>query len=687
MRRLLTAVLCTAALLAGATGTGSAAAPPTAPGASTAPAPSTAPADDRPPLARTPPMGWNSWNAVGCGVNQQLITDTVDAFVAKGLKGAGYEYVTIDDCWSLKQRDADGRLVADPGKFPNGMAWLADYAHAKGLKLGIYGDAGTSTCAGYPGSLGHETTDAQTFADWGIDYLKYDNCNNQGLPAQDRYRAMGEAIAATGRPIVYSICEWGANRPWEWGTSVGGQLWRTTGDITDDWDSVKTIIRKNLTLAPYAGPGHWNDPDMLQVGNGGMTDHEYRTHFALWAMMAAPIMIGTDLNSASPQTLELLLNRGLVAVDQDRLGRQAAVVSESGGAYVLAKPLADGSVAVALYNENDYAVTISTTAAAAGLPRAGAYRLSDLFTGEELHSNGVLKAGVPAHGVTVYRVAPAGPGAPAPATPARSFGLTTPLLYEGAAASLVEPGRPGAVRTELAGLGRVPLKEASVRVEAPEGWTVEAAGPARASVVREGRPLATEWTVTPPAGLGPGSYDLTATARYTVGGRAVTDTSTTRVTVAEAVPGGAGPLSDTPWVKSTNGWGPMERDMTNGDQPQGDGTPLTIGGTVYAKGLGTHAWSEAVYYTAGRCTTLTADVGVDDSQDHVAAQRGTVTFEVWTDREKAVDTGKVSWQDSARHLEVDISGAQFVSLVATTADDGNGNDHADWADLKVSCAE
>ncbi len=495
---------------------------------------------------------------------------------------------------------------------------------------------------------------------------------------------MGEAIAASGRPIVYSICEWGANRPWEWGTSVGGQLWRTTGDITDDWDSVKTIVRKNLILAEHAGPGHWNDPDMLQVGNGGMTDHEYRTHFALWAMMAAPIIAGTDLSQASDATMDLLLNTELIGVNQDRLGKQAAVVEESGGRYVLAKPLADGSVAVTLYNENDYAATVSTTAAEAGLPKASSYALRDLMGHQDLRSGGTLKAAVPARGVAVYTVRPARAGDTS--TPARSFGVETPLLYDGAPASLVTPGKAAAVTTELADLATTPLTDAKADLRVPSGWRAEAAGPVKARTVTERRPLTTAWRVTPPDGLAPGAYEITATVRYRLSGRTVTDTAVTKVTVADAVPGGDSYLSDTGWVKSTNGWGPMEHDMTNGDLGAGDGTPLRIGGTEYAKGLGTHAWSEVVYYTAGRCSKVSAQVGVDDSQDNVAPQRGTVTFEVWKDREKISDTGKLSWQDPAEAVEVDVSGAQFVSLVATTADDGNGNDHGDWADLKVSCA-
>ena len=261
-------------------------------------------------LALTPPMGFNNWNATGCAISEQLITDTADIFVSSGLKDAGYRYVNIDDCWAAPERDPrTGRLTAHPERFPHGIAWLADYVHTRGLKLGIYTSAGTQTCARtMPGGLDHEEIDAQTFADWGVDYLKYDNCNNAGRPAIERYTKMRDALGKTGRPIVFSICEWGQNKPWEWAGDVGN-LWRTTGDINDSWPSVVSILKQNAPLAAAAGPGHWNDPDMLEVGNGGMTDTEYRSHFSLWAMMAAPLLIGSDLRKATPETLRILTNR------------------------------------------------------------------------------------------------------------------------------------------------------------------------------------------------------------------------------------------------------------------------------------------------------------------------------------------------------------------------------------------
>ena len=294
-------------------------------------------------LAKTPPMGFNDWNAFGCNVSEQLIEQTADYFVSSGLKAAGYEYVNIDDCWLEKTRSADGHLVPDPVKFPDGIKGTADYVHSLGLKLGIYEDAGTETCAGYPGSLGHEQTDAEDFAAWGVDYLKYDNCYNQSdgslADFEHRYTAMGDALKNTGRQIVYCICEWGQNDPWKWAGDIGN-LWRTTGDISDNWSSLKSIIAANSQLAQYAHPGAWNDPDMLEVGNGGMTDTEYKTHFSLWAEMAAPLLIGTDLRKATPETLAILREQGRHrgrpgparrAGPGDRLDRQHHGVQQAAG--------------------------------------------------------------------------------------------------------------------------------------------------------------------------------------------------------------------------------------------------------------------------------------------------------------------------------------------------------------------
>jgi alpha-galactosidase len=358
-------------------------------------------------LARTPPMGFNNWNTTHCRAdfNEKMVMDMADIFVDRGLKDAGYQYVNIDDCWAKTSRNSQGNLEPDPVRFPRGIKFVADYVHSKGLKFGIYTSAGTKTCntAGFPGGLNNEQRDANLFASWGVDYLKYDNCNNQGVDARQRYTKMRDALAATGRPIVFSICEWGQNQPWTWAQNVGN-LWRTTGDINDTYTKMVDIFKKNLPLAQYAKPGAWNDPDMLEVGNGGMTATEYRSHFSLWAIMAAPLLIGADLRKVNTENFATLLNKDVIAVDQDSLGVQGKQISLSANKYVISKPLANGDYAVALFNNNSSAQTISTTASAIGIGSSSSYNLKDLWAKTTRTTTSAISVSVPAHGTVMYRV-------------------------------------------------------------------------------------------------------------------------------------------------------------------------------------------------------------------------------------------------------------------------------------------
>ncbi|MEU0392618.1 NPCBM/NEW2 domain-containing protein [Streptomyces sp. NPDC006208] len=506
-------------------------------------------------------MGFNNWNSTHCRAefNEAMVKGIADVFVSQGLKDAGYEYVNIDDCWALPDRDTAGNLVPDPVRFPNGIKAVADYVHSKGLKFGIYSSAGTKTCdvKGFPGGLGHERQDAELWASWGVDYLKYDNCNNSGVDARQRYKAMADALEATGRPIVYSICEWGENQPWKWAGEYG-HAWRTTGDISDTWSSMINIARANQSLAPYAGPGAWNDPDMLEVGNGGMTDTEYRTHFSLWAQMAAPLLIGSDLRTASPATLEILRNTDVIAVDQDSLGRQGTVVSRSGGLLVMSKPLADGSRSVTLTNENISARTITTTVDAIGLGGASSYTLKDLWSRQTRTTTGTISASVPPHGTVMYRVTPGSP-------------------------------------------------------------------------------------VPPPAGIHQ--------------------------------------LGDLPWTSAANGWGPVERHRSNGEQAAGDGRTLTIGGTTYAKGLGTHAASDITYHLGGICRSVSVEVGVDDE----STAGGSAVFRIYRDAALVADSGVRTASDPPVRLTADLTGGQKLRLVVTDAGDGIDHDHADWAAPELVC--
>ncbi|HTI20119.1 MAG TPA: NEW3 domain-containing protein [Kutzneria sp.] len=465
-------------------------------------------------LAALPQMGWNDWNAFGCDVSAALVEQTADAMVANGMQKAGYRYVNIDDCWLEKQRDAAGNLVPDPVKFPQGIKAVADYVHAKGLKLGIYEDAGTQTCAGYPGSLGHEKQDAASFASWGVDYLKYDNCNNAGSNSTqqyiDRYVAMRDALAATGRPILYSLCEWGDFQPWTWGPQVGNS-WRTTGDISDGYGSMLSIFQQNVWLYPYSGPGAWNDPDMLEVGNGHMTTAEYRSEFSLWAAMNAPLIAGTDLRHVSAADLAIYTNTDVIAVDQDPLAKQAVPVAVGGnpagdkGLWVLSKPLAGGDRAVVLFNSTGTTAAISATAAEVGLPKANDYQLRDLWAHTATETAGNISAAVPAHGVMMYRVSAGKVGA--------NVGPSVTLTQSDPGGAV--PGRPATVTASFTNNGRTAVRQADLALTAPSTWTVRANGSTRFTDVGTGKTVTATFTVTPPTPTTPIETDtLTTTAKY-----------------------------------------------------------------------------------------------------------------------------------------------------------------------------
>jgi alpha-galactosidase len=481
-----------------------------------------------------------------------------DIFVSRGLKDAGYQYVNIDDCWAKTSRNAQGNLEPDPVRFPRGIKFVADYVHSQGLKFGIYTSAGTKTCntAGFPSGLNNEQRDANLFASWGVDYLKYDNCNNQGVDARQRYTKMRDALAATGRPIVFSICEWGQNQPWTWAQNVGN-LWRSTGDINDTYAKMVDIFKKNLPLAQYAKPGAWNDPDMLEVGNGGMTPAEYRSHFSLWAIMAAPLLIGADLRKVNTENFATLLNKDVIAVDQDSLGLQGKQISLSANKYVISKPLSNGDYAVALFNNNTSAQTISTTASAIGIGASSSYNLKDLWSKSTRTTTGAISVSVPAHGTVIYRV---------------SKGVRTP---------------PAA---------------------------------------------------------------------------------------------GTHQVSDLSWDTATSGWGPIEKDRSNGSQTAGDGRTLTINGTTYAKGLGVHAVSEISYYLGRACTTFSSSVGIDDE-----TANGSVVFQVFADGTKIADSGTMTGTTAAKQLSGSLANAEQLRLVVTNGGDNINSDHADWAAPTITC--
>jgi alpha-galactosidase len=369
-------------------------------------------------LAATPPMGWNSWNKFGCSINEKLLMEMADAMVSSGMKDAGYEYIVIDDCWQV-DRDKDGNIVADSVHFPNGIKALSDYIHSKGLKLGIYSCAGSLTCQGRPGSRGYQFQDARQYAKWGVDYLKYDWCSNEGQKAEAAYKTMSDALKVCGRPIVFSICEWGESQPWKWGKGIG-HLWRITPDIRDcfeckfDWGGVGVlnIIDTMADLYTYAGPGHWNDAEMLEIGNGGMTYDEYITHMSMWSMLAAPLMAGNDLRNMNGETKEILTNKEVIAVNQDKLGQQAIRFMDMGEHEIWAKPLDNNEIAICFMNRTneewdlnyDWKKNAMYFATDINVYK-NEYSIRDLWKHQNIGTTASLtRQKIPAHGVLMVRL-------------------------------------------------------------------------------------------------------------------------------------------------------------------------------------------------------------------------------------------------------------------------------------------
>lgn len=381
-------------------------------------------------LAKTPQMGWNSWNKFACDINEELIREIADAMIEKGIADAGYVYINLDDCWHASERDADGFIQCDAERFPSGIKALADYVHERGLKLGIYSNAGTHTCGGRLGSLGHEYQDALQYARWGIDYLKYDWCSTDNINAKGAYTLMSNALRAAGRPILFSMCEWGTAKPWEWAKDIA-HSWRTTGDIWLSFDqvqdlgtwkawSVMHILDMNADLRRYAGPGHWNDPDMLEVGNG-LTQSEDRAHFTMWCMLSAPLILGNDIRTVSDQTLDIILNRRVIAIDQDPLGVQGYRFLDEGDFEVWLKPLAGGDWAFCMLNRGsepkqytiEWANFDWTDDEVSGLSTelsTKLYNIENLWKEGKEANEGTTKRSksvtIPSHDVVLYRLSP-----------------------------------------------------------------------------------------------------------------------------------------------------------------------------------------------------------------------------------------------------------------------------------------
>jgi alpha-galactosidase len=578
--------------------------------------------------------------------------------------------------------------------------------HARGLKLGIYESAGTATCQSLPGSLDHETIDAQTFASWEVDFLKYDNCNNQGRPSADRYRAMGEALRASGRAIVYSVCNWGVDDPWLFAPTVGGVAWRTTGDISDSWGSMTSILDQQAGLELFSRKGFYNDPDMLEVGNGGMTQTEYTTHFSLWSLLSSPLLLGNDLRSVSASTLSIVANTDVLAVNQDWGGSQGRRVADFGETEVWAKPMSDGSVAVVLLNRTGAATTVATTAAALGIGGSSQYTLKDLWSKATSTSTGAISANVPSHGVTMYRVTRAGTLAAAPASGtlqvsdlswlASSNGWGPAERDRSNGEQPAGDGRTISIggTTFAKGIGvhadsavGVYLGRSCRTFSAQVGIDAEVGsnGSVRFAVYGDGRLLG--YTVVKSGGQPPTRLAV-STAGYLTLELRVTD-ARNGVNYDHAdwgsptlVCGGVGTgsfASDRTWSSSTNDWGPAERDQSNGEQFASDGSVQAVNGAFYPKGVGVHAASDVAIGVSG-CSWFTAVLGIDAE----TAGRGTVVFSLVADGVTVYTSPTVN-STSPVQADVSISGRSTLHLVVGDGGDGKGYDHADWADARLLC--
>jgi alpha-galactosidase len=648
----------------------------------------------------TPPMGWNDWNAFGCSVSADLIEKTAKAMVDDGMAAAGYKYVNIDDCWmagsSYARTDplratagrVNGHLVADPTNFPDGIAPVAAYVHGLGLKLGIYESAGSTTCQGLAGSYGHELTDAKDFASWGVDYVKYDNCGTVAGTADNqqeyiaRYKAMGDALkqasVATKHKIVYSVCEWGNYEPWTWAADrAEADLWRTTTDISDSWSSTVSLFKQNILLSQYEGKDAYNDPDMLEIGNGAQTDTEYRTQFSLWSMMAAPLISGTPLaeaggkSAATAATLAIYENRGVIAVDQDRLVQPATVFAHTGKLWTLIRPLANGDEAVLLFNESDRTATQSVSLASVlGRHRDG-FVVNDLWKHTINSVANVLHTNVAPHGVAMYRVSShSHHTAPANVT----LSATSSDVY-------VEAGHSAGLTETVYNDGRGAVNRVTLS-SIPAGWTFVAGRRTSSGRVAGQSATASTWRFRVPAGTPAGRYAISATVTYREPGeRPSATTSTVEIVVPAPPPTSTSYLSDQSTVSQT---GTVYRDHQMARSMSGTTqVPLTVAGTTYAKGLGASSGSDVQYYLGGHCSSLSLVAGIDDSANSFGGTTPSATASILAD-------GTVVWQGTltkgtAVPVTHSIAGARVLELEVDPSS-GFGGTPVDWADAQVSCS-
>lgn len=648
-------------------------------------------------LARTPYLGWNTYYGLGSGYDEATIEAEADAIVDRGLAAAGYRYVWLDGGWWSGTRDAQGNITVDPAQWPSGMAAVADYIHARGLKAGIYTDAGSDGCGGAnQGSYGHYQQDVDQFAGWGFDAVKVDFCGgtNLRLVPATAYGQFRDALLANSshRPMLFNICnpftpgaagndyppvELSVYSSYTFGPSTGNS-WRTDTDIgfvhSVQWSDVLRNLDDDAKHPEAAGPGHWNDPDYL-APELGMTAAQAQAQFTMWSVLAAPLIVGSDVRSLSAATVAMLTNRDVLAVDQDRLGVQGTRVSSQGQADVWVRPLAGGDRAVALLNRGSTPLTITTSAAAVGLGHAAQYTVDDLWAHTATESAGTIRATVPAGGAVLYRVSAGGGQGLAPAT---ALSAPTVPATPGWNGNLALPGRDSTVTATFSNDGRDPATAVRLTLSVPAGWA--GGGRTGGGTVPGNGHTTGVWQVAVPAGTLPGTYPLTATVEYRWGGdHTATRSGQVLVQVPSAPPTGSGYASDQPWLSASSGWQVAAPDTSVG------GNPITLGGTRYPKGLGVASPSTVDYYLGGNCRSLSGTVGIDDAVDNVGPQGGTATFTVSGDGRDRYASGTVD-RTAAHPFTVDLTGVQVLTLSVGDAGDGGYNDRADWAGLDLVCA-
>lgn len=644
-------------------------------------------------LALTPYLGWNTYFGVGGApqgtLTEQAVKQAADALVATGLRDAGYDIVWLDGGWFSGERDADGYMVGNRTRFPDGMKAVAAYIHSKGMRAGIYTDAGTNGCGGPGlGSYGHYQQDADQFAAWGYDAVKIDFCggHQQGLVPKDAYTQFSDAIQhnSAHRPMIINLCNPGAGRfdTWSYAPPIANS-WRTDADIGTfhnvPWSRVVRNLDSDAAHPEAAGPGHWNDPDYLGP-EMGMTATEAQAQFDMWAMLSAPLIIGTDVRTMSRPTVDMLSNPEVVAIDQDTSGGQGTLLAGAGSEQqVWVKSLANGERAVALFNRGDSPQMISTTAADLGLPSAPAYSLRDVVRRHTTSTRGRIAADVPSHGVVLYRVAPqrSVDVTEAPAAVASPPGAVQ--FPDGL--SVVQPGQDNTATSTIENDSAATLmRDVHVTLQAPDGWIVEPiASVPPTQLITPGGSATYRWRVTPPANAN-GTARVQVMAGYTfdAGPTASTDTTTSTGLVqvrSLTAPDSSTYLSDLPWVYATSTFATVYRDGTYYH------TPLSLHGQTYPKGLWANSVAHIDYYVAGRCTTLTSDLGIDDS----ARGTGTIEYLVLADGAEIYHSPAITNATPTIGLHLDVTGAQTITIQIADGGDGSKYDNGDLAGAYLTC--